>query len=255
MTRRDRLKGLLLPTTLVLGLEIWLRLLPFASDSVAPPSAAVLALLRGLLDGSVLTATMQTLIGAVSGLCIGVAIGLVLGIVMGLMTWLDRLLEVTVESVRPIPSVALLPIALMIFGFGYAMELSIVAKTCLFTTLIFTRAAVQGVEPRLLEVARALRLSRIASVTKIVLPAALPQIFIAFRLAAASALIVAVTVEITLNPQGLGYAMMTAQQALRPDLMLGYLLWIGIVGYGWNALLLLAQRHLFGRAALSEAMQ
>lgn len=251
---RDRVKGLLLPAALVLGLEAWLRLFPFASDSVAPPSAAILALARGLADGSVLTATAQTLVGAVSGLCVGGAIGLVLGILLGLMSWLDRLLEVTIESIRPIPSVALLPIALMVFGFGYAMELSIVAKTCLFTTLIFTRAAVQGVEPRLLEVARVLRLSRLASVTKIVLPAALPNIFVAFRLGAGSALIVAVTVEITLNPQGLGYAMMTAQQALRPDLMLGYLLWIGIVGYGWNATLLLAQRHLFGRAALMEAM-
>lgn len=251
---RDRLKGLILPAALVLGLEIWLRLFPFASDSVAPPSAALLALLRGLADGSVLVATGQTLAGAVSGLCIGGALGLALGILLGLAGWLDRLLEVTIESIRPIPSVALLPIALMIFGFGYAMELTIVAKTCLFTALIFTRAAVQNVEPRLLEVARVLRLSRLASITKIILPAALPQIFVAFRLAAGSALIVAVTVEITLNPQGLGYAMMTAQQALRPDLMLGYLLWIGIVGYGWNALLLLAQRHLFGRAALAEAM-
>lgn len=250
----DRLKGLILPVALVLGLEAWLRLFPFASDSVAPPSAAVLALLHGLADGSVLVATGQTLAGAVSGLCIGGALGLGLGILLGLAGWLDRLLEVTIESIRPIPSVALLPIALMIFGFGYAMELSIVAKTCLFTALIFTRAAVQNVEPRLLEVARVLRLSRLASITKIILPAALPQIFVAFRLAAGSALIVAVTVEITLNPQGLGYAMMTAQQALRPDLMLGYLLWIGIVGYGWNALLLLAQRHLFGRAALAEAM-
>lgn len=252
---RDRLKGLLLPAACVLGLEVWLRLFPIASDSLAPPSAVLVALARGLADGSILAATGQTLVGAVSGLLIGGAIGLVIGIALGLMSWLDRLMEVTIEAVRPIPSVALLPIALMIFGFGYAMEMSIVAKTCLFTTLIFTRAAVQGVEPRLLEVARVLRLSRLASVTKIILPAALPNIFVAFRLAAGSALIVAVTVEITLNPQGLGYGIMTAQQALRPDLMLGYLVWIGIVGYGWNAALLFAQRHLFGRAALSEAMQ
>lgn len=252
--RRDRLKGLLLPAICVLGLEAWLRLFPIASDSLAPPSAILVALTRGLADGSILTATGQTLVGAVSGLCIGGAMGLVLGIGLGLLGWLDRLMEVTIEAVRPIPSVALLPIALMIFGFGYTMELFIVAKTCLFTTLIFTRAAVQGVEPRLLEVARVLKLSRLVTVTKIILPAALPQIFVAFRLAAGAALIVAVTVEITLNPQGLGYGIMTAQQALRPDLVLGYLVWIGVVGYGWNAALLLAQRHLFGRAALSGAM-
>jgi NitT/TauT family transport system permease protein len=64
------------------------------------------------------------------------------------------------------------------------------------------------------------------------------------------ALIVAVTVEITINPIGLGAGIMTAQQALRPDLMLAYLVWIGIVGYALNSGLMLAQRHLFGRAAL-----
>ena len=60
----------------------------------------------------------------------------------------------------------------------------------------------------------------------------------------------AVTVEIAINPIGLGAGIMTAQQALRPDLMLAYLLWIGLTGYVLNAGLVAAQRHLFGRAAL-----
>jgi ABC-type nitrate/sulfonate/bicarbonate transport system permease component len=247
---RVRWKGLLLPALAVVVFEAWMRLAPVASDALAPPSAALLALLQGLADGEVLVATRDTLVSAASGLALGASLGLIAGVLVGLLPRLDRLLEVSIESIRPIPSVALLPIALMVFGFGYAMEFSIIAKTCLFTTLILTRAAVRGVEPRLLEVARALRLSGPARVVKIVLPAALPQIFVAFRLAAGAALVVAVTVEITLNPQGLGYAMMTAQQALRPDRMLGYLAWIGLVGYAWNAALLLAQRRLFGRAAL-----
>jgi ABC-type nitrate/sulfonate/bicarbonate transport system permease component len=87
-------------------------------------------------------------------------------------------------------------------------------------------------------------------VRKIIIPAALPRIFLAFRLAAGIALIVAVTVEIAINPIGLGAGIMTAQQALRPDLMLAYLLWIGLVGYLLNTCLEVAQRHLFGRAAL-----
>ena len=90
-------------------------------------------------------------------------------------------------------------------------------------------------------------------VRKIVLPAALPRIIVAFRLAAAIALVVAVTVEIAVNPLGLGYGILVAQQGLQPDLMLAYLLWIGIVGYGLNTLLSVAQRRLFGRAGAVEA--
>ena len=115
---------------------------------------------------------------------------------------------------------------------------------------ILSRAAVGSIEPRLIEVSRALRLSPADRVRKIIIPAALPRIFLAFRLAAGIALIVAVTVEIAINPIGLGAAIMTAQQALRPDLMLAYLVWIGTVGYLLNSGLVVVQRHLFGRAAL-----
>jgi NitT/TauT family transport system permease protein len=130
------------------------------------------------------------------------------------------------------------------------MEIVIVAFACVWPILILSRAAIGGIEPRLIEVSRALRLSPADRVRKVIIPAALPRIFLAFRLAAGIALIVAVTVEIAINPIGLGAAIMTAQQALRPDLMLAYLVWIGAVGYALNIGLLLAQRHLFGRAAL-----
>jgi NitT/TauT family transport system permease protein len=66
---------------------------------------------------------------------------------------------------------------------------------------------------------------------------------------------VAVTVEIAANPQGMGYGILIAQQSLSPQLMLAYLLWIGLVGYGLNVLLSLAQQKLLGRAAMVEARQ
>jgi ABC-type nitrate/sulfonate/bicarbonate transport system permease component len=157
---------------------------------------------------------------------------------------------VTIELVRPIPSVALIPVALVALGFGYRLEIAIVAFACTWPVLLLTRAAVGGVEPRLIEVAHALRLGFVARIAKIIVPAALPRIFVAFRLAAGVSLIVAVTVEIAVNPLGLGAGIMTAGQALRPELMLAYLLWIGIVGFALNAVLVFAQQRLFGRAAL-----
>ena len=110
-----------------------------------------------------------------------------------------------------------------------------------------------GIEPRLIEVSRVLRLSPGDRVRKIIIPAALPRIFLAFRLAAGIALIVAVTVEIAINPIGLGAAIMTAQQALRPDLMLAYLVWIGVIGYALNIGLVVAQQD-FGDPAQLAAI-
>jgi ABC-type nitrate/sulfonate/bicarbonate transport system permease component len=234
----------------LLAFEIWARAKGLQSDSLAPPSEIAAALLEAFRGGSILTATRDTMISAFAGLVLGGSLGLALGIALGIFRVFDRLMEVTIEAIRPIPSVALLPIALIAMGFGYRMEIVIVAFACLWPVLILSRAAIGGIEPRLFEVSRALRLTPIDRVRKIIIPAALPRIFLAFRLAVGIALIVAVTVEIAINPIGLGAGIMTAQQALRPDLMLGYLFWIGLIGYALNASLVVAQRHLFGRAAV-----
>ena len=258
----DRIKALVLPVTIVAALEIWARSVDLHSDSLAPPSAIAAAFGSAIGDGAFLTATRDTLASAFAGLFIGGTVGLTLGIALGELTTpalgiavgvfklLDRLMEVTIEAIRPIPSIALLPIALIALGFGYRMEIAIIAFACVWPILILSRAAVREIEPRLMEVARALRLSPVDRVRKIIIPAALPRIFVAFRLAAGIALIEAVTVEIAINPIGLGAAIMAAQQGLQPDLMLAYLVWIGVIGYGLNAGLNLAQRRLFGRVAL-----
>lgn len=251
-TRSLPWKGLLLPAGLLVAMEIWFRTSGIITDTLAPPSAVVTAFASAMMQGAILSSTLTTLGGAFGGLLIGGSIGLFLGILFGLVPFLDRLMEVTVEALRPIPSVALLPIALMVFGFGFGMEFAIVGKSCLFVMLILTRAAVRGIEPRLLEVSRVLGLTTAATVRKIIIPAILPRLFVAFRLVASLALVISITVEIAVNPQGLGFAIMTAQQALRPDLMLAYFFWIGIVGLALNSGLLFAQYRLFGRMAAPE---
>ncbi len=241
-------RGLALPAALLALAEIGARAAA-PSDTVAPPSAVAVALVAGLADGTLMEATRDTLASAFAGLAIGAAIGLSLGILFGSVRAIDRLMELGVELLRPIPSVAVIPIALVALGFGYRLEIAIVSFACLWPLLVLSRAAVIGVEPRLIEVARVLRLGPFARVVKIVAPAALPRIFVAFRLAAGIALVVAVTVEIAVNPMGLGYGIMTAGQALRPDVMLAYLVWIGVVGFALNAALVFAQNRLFGHAA------
>ncbi|ETR76541.1 ABC transporter permease [Afipia sp. P52-10] len=253
MISSSTLKGLALPVVLIVAAEIAGRMVDLShSDSLAPPSAIARAFVEAVADGSMIAATRDTLASAFAGLAIGASIGLLIGIILGVLPLADRLMEVTIESIRPIPSIAVLPIALIALGFGYRLEIAIVAFACLWSPLILARAAVRGVEPRLIEVSRALRLTPAARIAKIVIPAALPRIFVAFRLAVGIALIVAVTVEIAINPLGLGHGIMTAQQALRPDLMLAYLVWLGILGFGLNALMVLAQQRLFGRAAIVE---
>ena len=199
-------------------------------------------LFRALADGSLLAATAFTLGAAALGLALGAGLGVLLGLWLGLSRRAAAAAFLSVEVLRPVPSVALIPIAMLVFGFGRSMELSVVAFATLWPVLVMTQAAVRQVEPRLLEVAAALQLGPAARAWKIVLPAVLPRLFVALRLAVAIALVVAVTVEIAANPHGMGYALMSAQQSLEPALMLAWLGWIGLLGFAINAGALRLQR-------------
>jgi NitT/TauT family transport system permease protein len=243
-------RGLVIPLGFVAVAELASRATGYESSLLAPPSSIVAAFWTALLDGTIVRATLATLATSLAGLAIGTLLGLVVGILLGLSRTADRLMEFSIEAFRPIPAVALIPIALLVFGFGFRMEIAIVGFAAFWPVLVLSRAAVAGVEPRLLQVARALGFGIVARIWKIVLPAALPRIFVAFRLAAGIALIVAVTVEIAANPLGLGYNMILAQQTLRPELMLALLVWLGIVGWSFNRLLLWSQLRLFGPAAM-----
>jgi NitT/TauT family transport system permease protein len=246
-------KGFIVPLALVVLAEACARIFGISSDSLASPSQILAAAWVLLIDGSLFAMTRQTLLAALGGLLIGGAAGLSLAILLGLFPTLSRLLRYPIEALRPIPSIAILPIFLMVYGFGYRMEIAIIAFACFWPNLIIGQAAVSGIEPRLIEVSKVLGLGFFGRVAKIVIPAALPRLFLAFRLAAAVSLIVAVTVEIAMNPQGLGYELMAAQNSLRPEVMFAILLYIGIIGWSLNALLVLAQRRLFGAAGALRA--
>ncbi len=239
-------QGILLPM-LVLASWEWAALSGrLVAESLSHPSAIVRAIGQVMMDGSLWTALAQTLGGAASGWVLASLLGMLMGVALGLSRRFSDLMRMTIGTMRPIPSVALIPLALLIYGYGFKMEGSVVAFSSFWPVLIITESAVRGIEPRLLEVSRMLNLSLWQRTFKIVLPAALPRIFVGLRLAAAVALVVAVTVEITANPQGVGYALIVAQESMRADRVFAFIAWIGLVGWALNALLLRAQYRWFG---------
>ena len=241
------LRALALPAALLLALEAFARTVGRNSDALAAPSAALLAFGRALADGSLLAATTFTLASAGLGLLLGAAFGVAAGLVTGLSRRAAAASSLSVEILRPVPSVALVPIAMLAFGFGMSMEVSVVAFATFWPLLVLTQAAVRQLEPRLLEVSAALELGAAERGFKIVLPSILARLFVALRLGVAIALVVAVTVEIAANPNGMGYALMIAQQSLDPALMMAWLGWIGAVGFAINAGAERAQRALARR--------
>jgi ABC-type nitrate/sulfonate/bicarbonate transport system permease component len=248
-------RGWVLPAIFVVASELLIRLTVTDSDVLVPPSKIAAAGVVAMADGSLLHATFETLAAAVGGLALGGGFGLALGILFGLSRTAFEVSFLAIEILRPIPAVALIPIAMLIFGFGFRMEISIVAIAILWPVLILSQHAVANVPAVLLDVGRSLCLGRLRTIVSIILPAAAPKLFTAARLAAAYALVVAVTVEIFANPQGLGYALIVSQQMLHPETMLAMLVWVGVIGWGMNSIFLRFQRTFFVRWSNAEQGQ
>jgi sulfonate transport system permease protein len=229
------LRALALPLALLGVLELWARTLGQGSDAVAPPSLALRALLQAGGDGSLLAATLFTLGSALLGLAIGACAGIPLGIWLGLSPRAARAGFLSIELLRPVPAVALIPLALLVFGFGLRMQLSVVAFASFWPMLVLAQAAARQVPTQLLEVAAALQLPLWRRAWQVVLPSMVARLFVALRLGLGIALVVAVTVEIAANPHGMGYALMVAQQSLEPALMMAWLFWIAVLGFAINA--------------------
>jgi len=241
------LKGTLVPLLVLLLWEAASRAGVLAIGTFSRPSEIAVAGAVIAADGSLILATYQTLQAAFAGLLIALVSGIPLGMLVGLSAVAQRTVSPTLDVLRPIPPVALIPLALLVFGFGVSMEAVVVAFASVWSITIATTAAVRSIERNLLEVAKSLEMGTIAYVRKIIIPAAFARIAVGIRVAIGIALVVAVTVEIVVNPRGLGYGIILSQQSLRPDLMYAQLLWVGFVGWSINSALSIIDRRLLWR--------
>jgi NitT/TauT family transport system permease protein len=142
-TRRIAL-GLLFPLLFLLSWEVLARAGVLSPDGFSRISQIVPAGLAALLDGSLWQRTGETLSAAALGWLIAAALGIPGGLLLGLFRPLERIMSLTIEALRPIPSAALIPISLLIFGFSAEMGAAVAAFACLWPILIVTTGAVRG---------------------------------------------------------------------------------------------------------------
>ncbi len=237
------IQGLLIPAAVIALWEVLGRLGILSEDGFSRPTSIVGALGRAAADGTLASQTLATFSAALQGLVIAALLGIPAGTALGLFRSLERTTQLTIDLLRPIPSVALVPLALLIFGFSRNQSAAVAAFACFWPILIVTTSAVRSIDPRLIEVGRMMGFSLVHRVVKLALPAATPGIMVGMRVAAGIAIVVTVTTEIVGNPRGLGYGMIVAQQSLQADLVWATLFWVGVVGWLVNWGLLALERR------------
>ncbi|WP_320782863.1 ABC transporter permease [Streptomyces sp. CRN 30] len=214
---------------LVLG-EAVPRLGLVERDYFPPTSSVADALVTEAGDTAFWTALGDTLTGWALGLAIAVAAGIVAGVVLSVVPYLREATSSTVEFLRPIPSVALIPLAVLLYGTGLRSVLLLVVYASFWQVLIQTLYGVQDVDPVAEETARSYGLGAWARVRHVLWPTALPYVMTGVRLAAAVALILAITAELVIGAPGLGARIAVAQSSQAVPEMYALVVVAGLLG-------------------------
>ncbi len=237
------LSGVLLVLALLVLWESSARLGWVDSRNWPAFTGVLVAVWDGMRSGELPTLLGQTLLLMLVGYAAGCAGGIALGLVLGLSPWLKRFFNPLVETLRPIPISAIVPPLILFLGVGSALKIFAVAFCAFFPVLINTMAAVRDGNETLRQTARTLRLSKWATLSKIVLPGALPSIFAGCRISLGIALVVAIIAEMIAGSSGIGYFIMQAQYAMQPAPMYAAVVCLSIVGYLLNRSILAAERR------------
>jgi ABC-type nitrate/sulfonate/bicarbonate transport system permease component len=215
-----------------------------SAENLPPATEIGGALVEELGDGEFWAALGDTMTAWSIGLAIAVAAGVVAGVAIGVVPALRALTASTIEFLRPIPSVALIPIAVLLYGSQIESSLLLVVYASFWQVLIQVLHGVQDVDPVAEQTARSYRLGAWARVRYLVWPTALPYVMTGVRLAAAVALVLAITAELVIGAPGLGQRIGVAQASSAQPLMYALVVVTGIVGVLINLGARAAERRL-----------
>ncbi len=220
---------------------VWSGLL--SRDLLPPPADVVVALVTTLGTGTTWSALLATLVGAAAGLGIAVMIGVPLGLVIGVRPGLDRCTRLLVDVGRSFPVVALLPVMILLLGASLRMKIVVVVLACVWPILVQALSGVRRMDRVVVDTVRSYGLPAHLRFRRVVLPTAGPYLATGLRIAAATAVLVSVGVEVLTQTSGLGYEINLAQQGGYPAGGLAVVLVAGAVGLAINTGLVALERR------------
>lgn len=195
-----------------------------------PFSAMVSALTDEAGTGTFWRALLETLRGWAIGLAIATVAGVALGILIGGLPVVRAAMTSTIEFLRPIPSVALIPLAVLLYGTAMRSTLLLVVYASFWQVLVQVLYGVRDVDPVARETARSYRFRPLTQVRTVIWPTALPYVMTGFRLGAAVALILEITGELVIGSPGLGKQIAVAQSSDAVPTMYALVIVVGLIG-------------------------
>ena len=205
-------RGFMLP---IIILIVWQAIGTFLeiSKTVLPTPVDILLSFQTLIVSGELAGHLQiSLTRALIGFFIGAGLGLLFGTVTGLSNLTEQYVDPSLQMLRTVPHLALAPLFILWFGLGELSKVLLIGLGAFFPLYVNTLLGIRGVDKKLFDVARILEFSRWKQITKLILPAALPNILLGIRLSLGAAWLGLVVSELMGASEGVGYLIMDARQ-------------------------------------------
>ena len=222
----------------------WLdgRILPPPSVTLPYAFSGEASVGFGQQRAGLLTSTLLTLSRVSSGLVLGVIVSMILSLLIAEQRWLRRLLLPLVQSLAPIAPVAWVPFTIAVIGIGGPAAVFVVFLAVVTSMTLSLVAALDGMDPQYLKLARNLRASPLQVWLRVRLPAIAPSALTSLRMAFFGAWMAVLAGEMAGINSGLGYLIIMAQQMYNMPLVMVGVITIGVVGFTVDRILLLGQR-------------
>ncbi|HDR8155271.1 TPA: ABC transporter permease [Bacillus cereus] len=167
---------------------------------------------------------------AAAGFFIGGGLGIILGTIVGFSTRSEQYLDPSVQMLRTVPHLAVAPLFVLWFGFGETSKVLLIADGAFFPLYVNAFLGIRGVDSKLFDVARVLEFSKRKLITKLILPAALPNLLLGARLSLGVAWVSLVVAELMGSTEGIGYMIMDARQFSNTDIVFVGIIIFAFVG-------------------------
>ncbi|OAT66502.1 hypothetical protein AWB85_17495 [Mycobacteroides immunogenum] len=214
----------------LVGWDVAVRWELFSNRLLPSPGDVVAAAGQMYVDGTLLTDAAASFRRALQGFLLGSAIGVAAGVLTGRIRIARILLEPTIQVLRPIPVIALVPLAILWFGIGEESKLFLTSLGVFFPVWVNTHAGASSTREDYLRVAASVGASRYQTFSQVVVPASLPFVLVGLRQGIAASLILIVASEQSGVAEGLGFRLDQARLFSQPDRLFVCLMALGIVG-------------------------
>lgn len=238
------LRGVYLPLSVLFLWQI-IGSLEWVSSTVLPsPLQIVQSFISLTASGELLKDIKISLLRAIAGFLLGGVLGLSIGMVSGLFKRFEAVVDPSIQMMRTIPHLAITPLFILWFGLGEWSKILLIALGAFFPLYINTYAGIRNVDAKLFDVARILEFSQIQQLTKLVIPAALPNILLGVRLSIGVSWLGLVVAELMGSSAGVGYLIENATQFSLTDQVFVGLIIFAAVGKLSDSLVRVLERKL-----------